>query len=67
MPETKPIIAAFIGIADMSAFQMLKRLSVRSNYYHEQHKLRWEKRYEKPYPESEGEIGTIEGVRWINA
>ena len=43
----------------------LKELSARTRYYFEQHKIRWERRYSKPYPECEGEFGTWGGIKWI--
>ncbi|KKN43358.1 hypothetical protein LCGC14_0704150 [marine sediment metagenome] len=50
-----------------SLIRCIGKLSPRNRYYHKQHKKRWERRYEQPYPECEGEVGTIEGVRWIHA
>ncbi len=44
----------------------LKEATARMRYYYEQHKIRWARRYKKPYPEVEGEIGIFKGARWIN-
>ena len=47
-------------------YNRLKAIPARMKYYYESHKRRWELRYKRPYPESEGEIGIIGGIRWIN-
>lgn len=66
----EPIIPAYIGLVDggyRSAvmFRCLKELSARTKYYFEQHKKRWEQRYGRPYPQADGEVGTIGNIRWI--
>ncbi len=60
------VVPAYIGIADMGMFEQLKELSVKVNYYFEQHKKRWVRRYKQSYPDSDGELGIFEGFRWIN-
>lgn len=44
-------------------YRCLKELPARTRYYFERHKKRWEKRYKRTYPEYEGEIGTLFGIR----
>jgi hypothetical protein len=65
--DSYPIRPAYIGIAEPSMFLRLKQLPAKENYYFEQHKKRWERRYKQPYPDEDGEIGIICGIRWINA
>ncbi len=64
--STEPIIPAYIGIVDSDAWRQLKQLAARAKYYWESHKMRWSRRYKQPYPESEGELGVFEDIRWIN-
>lgn len=49
-----------------SLYRALSDVPARLHWYYEQHKKRWERRYEQPYPEVKGEIGTFAGVRWID-
>ena len=44
----------------------LKYISAKKRYKHYRHKLRWTKRYKRTYSEIVGEIGTFEGVKFIN-
>ena len=62
----EPITASYIGIADMNMYEQLCQLSAKVDYYFEQHKKRWERRYKQSYPDCDGEIGIFYGVRWLN-
>lgn len=62
----KPLIPAYIGTANPTAMACLQSVTARMRWYDEQHKIRWERRYGKKYPECKGEFGSITGIRWIN-
>ncbi len=47
--------------------QSIGRLTARTRYYWESHKIRWERRYERTYPDCSAEIGNFFGIRWLNA
>ena len=44
---------------------LLGKLSPRDRWKYLQHRVRWERRYRKPYPVVEGKIGRYEGFSFI--
>ena len=46
--------------------QGIGKLSVRSRYYYEQHRIRWERRFKKKLVQIEGVMGTFDGIRWLD-
>ncbi len=65
--ETNSCFVSIERYRGVDMFNQLKKLSARTKYYFEQHKLRWERRYEMPYPDCDGEFGTFDDVRWLHA
>lgn len=63
----EPLISAYLGIVEPDAYRQLRNVLAKTKWYGEQHKKRWERRYNKPFPECKGEFGTIDGFRWTNA
>ncbi len=51
-------LAPFVALA-------LGRLSPRDRWRHQRHRVRWERRYGKPYPTIEGKIGRYGGVSFV--
>lgn len=54
---------SFFCIVGPKMFEDMVRENVRWDYYHKRHRERWERRYNKPYPEVICSVGRFEGVR----
>lgn len=44
---------------------LTRPLSPKEKWYAGHHRKRWERRYGRPYPEVEFEIGIIRGIRFV--
>ena len=56
----------YIAIMHPRMVHDLRTIAARSVWKEQQHRRRWERRYGRPYPEPEMELGRFEGAKLID-